>query len=86
MSEEGFMKRIDWIDELKLRGSWGQIGNQDIGRFQYVNSIALGYGYPFGGKYNGGGTAITQYRDPKIKWETTTMTNLGVDWSVFRGK
>ena len=86
ISEEDFMGKASWIDELKFRGSWGQIGNQDIGRFQYVNAISLGYGYPFGGKYDGGGVAITQYRDPKIKWETTTMTNIGVDWSFLRGK
>ena len=83
ISEEAFMDNVSWVDEVKLRGSWGQIGNQEIGRFQYVNAVSFGYGYPFGGTYDGGGVAITQYRDPKIKWETTTMTNFGIDWVIL---
>ena len=86
VSEEPFMDDVSWIDELKIRGSWGQIGNQEIGRFQYVNAVSVGYGYPFGGVYNGGGTAIVQYRDPRLRWETTTMSNVGLDWSVLGGK
>src|SRR5690606_10676240 len=57
ISEESFMKDLSWIDQLKIRASWGQIGNQEIGRFQYVNLVSSGYGYPFGGVYNGSGTA-----------------------------
>ena len=85
MSEEAFLKNVTWLDELKLRGSWGQIGNQEIGRFQYINAVELGYGYAFGGGYQGG-SAIVQARDPDLRWETTTMTNLGVDWALFQGK
>lgn len=86
ISEEDFMDSFTWLDELKIRASWGQIGNQEIGRFQYVNAVAFGYGYPFGGTYDGGGVAITQYRDPNIKWETTTMKNIALDWMIFQGK
>ena len=86
VSEESFMSEVNWLDELKIRGSWGQIGNQEIGRFQYVNAVAVGYGYPFGGVYNGGGTAVVQYRDPRLKWETTTMWNIGLDWRLLGGK
>lgn len=85
LSEEDFMQSVTWLDELKVRGSWGQIGNQEIGRFQYVNSVALGLGYPFGGSF-APGSAITQSKDPSLSWETTTMTNAGVDWSMFNGK
>jgi TonB-linked SusC/RagA family outer membrane protein len=83
ISEESFMKNLTWINQLKIRASWGQIGNQEIGRFQYVNVVNLGYGYPFGGVYSGSGSAITQSRDPNIRWETTTMTDIGLDWSLF---
>ena len=85
LSEEAFLSNVSWIDELKLRGSWGQIGNQEIGRFQYVNAVALGFGYPFGGTYYGG-SAVTQYRDPSLQWETTTMTNFGLDWVLLNSK
>ncbi len=85
ISEESFMKDIDWIDALKIRVSWGQIGMQEIGRFQYVNSIVLAnMGYAFGGIYQAG-AAATGMKDPKISWETTTMTNFGLDWRLFKG-
>lgn len=86
ISQESFMKNLTWIDQLKVRASWGQIGNQEIGRFQYVNLVSSGYGYPFGGVYNGSGTAITQSKDPGIRWETTTMTDIGLDWSLFNNR
>src|SRR5690606_1654726 len=85
LSEEAFLQEASWLDDLKLRGSWGQIGNQEIGRFQYVNSVSLGLGYPFGGTY-APGSAVTQSKDPTLSWETTTMSNLGLDWSLFNGK
>src|SRR5690554_1152867 len=84
ITEENFMQDLSWLNELKIRGSWGEIGNQDIGLFQYINAVALGYGYPFGGAYSAG-AAITQSRDPEIRWETTTITNLGLDWILMEG-
>ncbi len=84
VSQEKFMENIAWLNELKLRASWGKIGNQEIGRFQYLNAVALGQGYSFGGNYIGG-AAITQFKDPNISWETTTMTNAGLDWSLLKG-
>ena len=84
ISQEEFMQDLVWLNELKVRGSWGKIGNQEIGRFQYLNTVALGQGYSFGGTYEGG-SAITQFKDPSISWETTTMTNIGLDWSLFKG-
>lgn len=85
LSEEDFLSDVSWLDELKLRGSWGQIGNQEIGRFQYINAVELGYGYPFGGIYQGG-SAVVQSRDPSLRWETTTMTNVGLDLALFNGR
>lgn len=85
ISRESFMDDVKWVKELKLRTSWGQIGNQEIGRFQYVNAVNPGYGYPFGGIYNAG-SAIVQSRDASLSWETTTITNVGLEWSLFDGK
>jgi TonB-linked SusC/RagA family outer membrane protein len=84
ISEESFMQAEEWIDALKIRISYGSIGNQEIGRFQFVNSIALGIGYPFGETYQAG-SAITQMKDERISWETTTMMNGGIDWVFFNG-
>jgi TonB-dependent starch-binding outer membrane protein SusC len=85
ISEESFMQDLSWVNELKIRGSWGKIGNQEIGRFQFIDAVNLGFGYPFGGSYTGG-SAVTQSRDPNLRWETTTITNIGLDWDIFDGR
>lgn len=83
LSEESFLQDILWLNDLKLRISYGHVGNQEIGRFNFLSSVSSGYGYPFGGVYNGAGTAITSSSDPNIHWETTKITNLGIEWSLL---
>ncbi|HXH99904.1 MAG TPA: TonB-dependent receptor [Sphingobacteriaceae bacterium] len=85
MSEEPFMQNIKWLDNLKLRASWGQLGNQQIGLFRYVNTINLGQDYSFG-KDIASGAAVLASNDPNITWETTTISNLGIDADIFAGK
>ncbi len=85
ISEEAFMKDVRWVDNLKLRASWGQLGNERIGMFRYVDLISLGQNYPFNGTTSAG-AAVTAYNDPNITWETTTMTNIGLDATLFKGK
>lgn len=85
LSREPFLADVSWIDNLKLRASWGQLGNQNIPLFSYVNAITLGRNYSFNNNVVPG-TAITQITDPSISWEKTTMTNFGVDLDIWRGK
>lgn len=85
ISEEGFMAGMDWLDNLKFRGSWGQLGNERIDMFRYVDLIDLGYIYPFNGTVTSG-AAVVNYNDPDITWETTTMSNLAVDATFLNGK
>lgn len=84
LSEESFLKDVSWIYNLKLRASWGQLGNERIDMFRYVDLMDLGINYPLNGAIQSG-TAVTAYNDPNITWETTTMTNIGVDASLFNG-
>lgn len=84
LSEENFMKDIPWIHNLKLRASWGQLGNERIDLFRYVDLMELGVNYPLNGAIMSG-AAVTAYNDPNITWETTTMTNVGVDASLLNG-
>ena len=84
MSEESFMNDLSWLYNLKLRASWGQLGNERIDLFRYVNLMTLGKNYPLNGNVNSG-AAVTAYNDPDITWETTTMTNVGLDASLFNG-
>jgi TonB-linked SusC/RagA family outer membrane protein len=84
LSEEPFMKKYSWLDNLKLRASFGQLGNERISAFRYVDLINSGYNYAFNGTITTG-TAVDVYNDPNITWETTTITNIGVDATLWRG-
>lgn len=85
ISEENFMKNINWINNLKLRISWGQLGNERIEMFRYVDLLDLTKTYPLNGTIQSG-AAVTAYNDPNITWETTTMSNLGLDMLLFNSK
>lgn len=92
ISEESFMKDYPRINNLKLRASWGQLGNDSWGGsgeeysewFRYVDLIDLNTNYPLNGTIQSG-AAVMAYNDPNITWETTTMTNLGLDASLLNG-
>jgi TonB-linked SusC/RagA family outer membrane protein len=83
LSNEQFIKNISWISNLKLTGGYGELGNQNIGTFQYASLIKLGStyennGYTFGGTgYTG--AAVYSLANPDIAWERTAMTNVSVE-------
>ncbi|AYN66356.1 TonB-dependent receptor [Euzebyella marina] len=85
INEENFLKDIDWLGQLKVRASWGQLGNERIGFFRYLDLISPGQDYTFGNVINPG-TAVLVDNDDGISWETTTISNIGVDASFFGGK
>jgi TonB-linked SusC/RagA family outer membrane protein len=84
ISEEAFLSTTGWLDELKVRGSWGQLGNQNIGNYPYQNNLSA-VDYNFGGFLTQGITKRT-LSSPDIKWETTTVTDIGVDFAFFGSK
>lgn len=84
ITEEKFMESTkSWLTNLKLRGSWGKLGNQNIGLYPYQALLNLGYTYSFDGENLSQGVAQTALNNYDIKWETTTTTNLGLDVSLF---
>lgn len=90
LSDERFMRGINFLSDLKLRGGWGEVGNQNIGLFRYLNTYSAGSitqdaGYPFGGVIVPG-LAPQGLPNPNLQWETTTQTNFGVDASFLEGK
>ena len=85
LEKEDFLSDISWITNIKPRFSWGRIGNQEIALFSYTNSVNLGMDYTFGTTIQQG-AAVTSSSDPNISWETTTMTNFGIDAGFFDGK
>ena len=72
---------------MKIRASWGQLGNQNIGLYPYQAMIASVSDYPFTKTESGtiAGFQQTAYANRDIKWETTTITDVGLDLSVFKG-
>ena len=87
ISEEPFFN-VGWVDELKLRGSWGQLGNQDVPLYSYYSSIDLGIPYYLGnvsGSQTVGGAA-TELVNEDLSWETTTVTDFGFDAAFFNGR
>ena len=84
LSEEPFIKNITAIDQMKLRASWGAIGNQAItpyqtqallGRTAYAWDNTAAYGY-----------RPNSIGNPDLRWETSTTSNAGLDFSFFRGR
>lgn len=86
LSEESFVKdNISWIDELKIRASYGSLGNANISNYPYQYNISTNANYNFGGVI-APGAAITAAVNEDIKWETTTTTNLGLDFTLFKNR
>lgn len=86
VTQESFMQNIKqsgWLNDLKLRGSWGQLGNQNIGLYPYQSLINIGGNYPFGGNLTTGAYQ-NALNNQDITWETTTMSDIGMDAVLFR--
>ena len=82
ISQEDFFANVSSIDFLKLRASWGQLGNQNIGNFAFARSLSLSQGYNFGGTVVSG-VAQTSLGNPALSWETATMTDIGLDIGIL---
>ncbi|MFA4868938.1 MAG: TonB-dependent receptor [Pedobacter sp.] len=78
ISEENFLKNSEVLSNLKLRASYGKLGNQAIPLFSYVDAVSLGENYNFNGTIVSG-AAITRLSDPNITWETTNMADIGLE-------
>ena len=76
ISEEKFMKSLSWISDLKLRGSWGQLGNQEIDNYAFLTLL----------KKDGDKYVVSRYGNPDLKWETSEQANIGLDLGLFRNK
>ena len=93
ISDEPFMKKVDWISQLKLRAAFGLAGNNrissDMWRILYNINSTGGPGFgeqtQYGEKYYGNNGGST-FSNEKIKWETTITRNLAADISLFNGR
>lgn len=91
ISEEPFLKdNASFVDNLKIRASWGKAGNDRVGQFQYLStySIPSTAGYPFGGTSASAGQILNPgvIPNPNFTWEKAIMTNAGIEGSFWKGK
>jgi TonB-dependent starch-binding outer membrane protein SusC len=84
LSEESFLKDVDFLNFLKLRGGWGRNGSDNIGQFSYTPLITTHAGYGFGmtptvvtGAYPG------QIANPNLRWESSEQLSGGIESSFF---
>jgi TonB-linked SusC/RagA family outer membrane protein len=73
---EKFMDNVSWLSELKLRGSWGKLGNQQIGNYPFATIYST----------NNGVLTVSSQGNPDVKWEETEQTDIGLDGAFMKGR
>ena len=85
ISEESFMQDLTAVSDLKLRASYGETGNDQIGNYVYQATINSNFFYPLGGSMAAAST-ISTLANPDLRWETTVMKNIGFDLGLFEDR
>ena len=88
IKEESFLRDSDAISDLKLRLGWGQTGQQEgIGDYNYAAVYEVNTGTKTFYPVTGDGTLFRpKAYDPSLRWETTTTSNVGLDFGFFKGR
>ena len=82
LSEESFMEKVMWLNNLKLRASWGKLGNNSIGNYEWQALYQAGNNYAYHGDKTAG-LAMNAFSSYNLEWEETAIFNVGVDFSVL---
>lgn len=86
INQENFLKDVQWVSNLKLRASWGQLGNiNNVGDYDYLPTYGMGYNYNFEDVIVNG-MVENKPANKTLSWETVTITDIGVDFDIFDGK
>jgi len=90
VTSEKFMKNVTWIDDLKIRGGWGQTGNQSgLGNNSYLASYNINRIQWFGEGNDANATPTrsqSSLSNPELTWETTTQTDIGIDLTILKNR
>jgi len=84
MNEESWLKSVQWLTNLKLRASWGKLGNNAIGNYDW-QSVYSAANYSTGQALTSG-IAVTSIANAALTWEETAVTNVGLDFGFFDNK
>jgi TonB-linked SusC/RagA family outer membrane protein len=83
-SEESFIsENVNWLSQLKIRASYGTVGNRTIGRYQTLAKVDGGYNFINMSRTPLYTQSITSLESPDLKWEKTTGINFGVDFGIL---
>lgn len=85
VSDEKFMEKLGWLSLLKLRGSYGTIGNNNIGNYTHYNTVSASSNTVFGNTI-ASGSAVTNLGNDNLGWERTEQLDLGVDISFLNNR
>lgn len=92
VSGENFMRGLTWIDDLKIRGGWGQMGNDNnvspVNQYSLFAASLGASAYDIGGTNTGAAEGFYQSRvgNPNAKWEVSTTSNVGFEALLFGGR
>ncbi|MCB0853681.1 MAG: TonB-dependent receptor, partial [Bacteroidetes bacterium] len=84
LGEEDFLSGVSWLQDLKLRGSWGKVGNTSIDPYETQGTLRRTT-YSFGNS-SAFGYALDKLANEELSWETTTTLDIGMDFSFWRGR
>jgi len=85
LSQEDFMKSASWINDFKIRGGWGLVGNDNASPYAHYGLISVSSSYAMGGVVTNGYSPTTQQNND-LKWEVTGQTNIGFDLTMFNNR
>ena len=88
LSKENFIKSLNTFDNLKLRASWGQSGNQELsfGNYDYISLISISGSYPMGSPNAGYPGAVPSIASEVRTWETIETSNAGIDFALMKSR
>lgn len=85
LSQENFLKSVDWLNDLKLRASYGKLGNDRVNPYQYLDNFTYSTGvFTTGNQQNATGINYNLLANPNITWEVANKYNIGLDGTVFK--
>ncbi|MDL2319605.1 SusC/RagA family TonB-linked outer membrane protein [Alistipes sp. OttesenSCG-928-B03] len=82
INREKFMEDVAWIDQLKLRGSIGTSGNQNVGNMSTISN----YGFYSGSTIFGQGVYMSSFGNPDLRWQKARKTTVGIDLGMFKNR